>query len=258
MVAVSEAGYPAIDAGSVTLWRSEAPEAAWEDGELVGGMSLELADFAERHLQDRRVAVVCDSDWYSNRLVLDQTRKVTEILRMRGAHAVACAPPEGRSLGWPHPYTGVEMRAKRGVDDWLGEHARRDRHDAMLDLVVRESAADDAPGLEDAVARATRRRDQAETCRRLLRELGRDATDHGIAPYRRDDLAQRTERAPRTVDKARDAIVRAGRLTQLTEAEHRRGEEGWTTEAPLYLLPPELRPPRRSTTLRAWLQNDPY
>ena len=171
MCAVTEAGYPCIDAGSVTLWQSEGLD--------EGGFYLELESFASRYLRGRRVAVVCDSDWYANRLVLNQTSKVTDILRSRGVYAVACAPPEGEKLDWRHPWTGVQMRAKRGVDDWLGEHPRRARHRAMLDLVVREHSGEQAPGLARFVADAARRADHAESLLKTYDAFGQRQTSTG-------------------------------------------------------------------------------
>jgi hypothetical protein len=77
---------------------------------------LELLEFAERHLRDRTVAVFCDSDWYANPLVRRQTERVADILRPYVGRVVACAPPEGRDLGWAQPITGRRIHAKRGVD----------------------------------------------------------------------------------------------------------------------------------------------
>jgi hypothetical protein len=246
MVAVTEAGYPAIDAGSVTLWKSETagPE----------GMISELAEFADRHLQGRNVAVVCDSDWHANRLVLSQTQTVTDILTARGARAVACAPPEGRSLGWRHPYTGAKMRAKRGVDDWLGEHAPGDRHEAMLELVFHERVAD-SELTADHPALAGVRSDGRETTVALVRALGELARpDDRVAPYAEERLMASLGRAKLTVQQARRRAMERRLIEELTEAERRYDADGgFYMVAPLVRVAPEGMPTYRVGTLRDWL-----
>ncbi len=261
MCAVTEAGYPAIDAGSVTLWRSESEEAEWEVGDfgevyLTGGMTSELGEFAERHLKGRRVAVVCDSDWYSNRLVLDQTEKVTGILRDAGAFAVACAPPEGPPLGWVHPYTGIEVRAKRGVDDWLGEHHPADRHDAMLELLYHERVSD-AALTADHRALVGIRRDGRETTLALVRTLGEWASpEHGVAPYAEERLMASLGRAKRSVQEARRRAVECGLIEELTEAERQydTANDSYFMRPPLVRVVPEAMPTYRKSTLREWLR----
>jgi hypothetical protein len=254
MVAVTEAGFPAIDAGSVTLWKSESVWAEPDgDGGFDGGEYLELDEFAERHLQGRPVAVVCDSDWHANRLVRDQTEKVTEILKARGARAVACAPPAGKKLGWRHPYTGAEMRAKLGVDDWLGKHPRN-RHDAFLDLVFHEKVAD-AEITADHPALAGIRRDGRENMVAFLRALGETAApDTRVAPYAEGRLRATTGLAKETLQRGRRTAATRQLLQELTEADRRfDGEGGFYMEAPLVRLAPEAMPTYRVGTLRDWL-----
>ena len=139
MCAVVEAGYPAIDAGSVTLWHGDSAEAEWETGDfgepyLVGGFVREIDEFARRHLAGRRVAVVCDSDWDTNELVLQQTMQVVDTLVAHGANAVACAPPRvSRWVGTGRCVAGTSQERAAcstwrfapsvGVDDWLGARA---------------------------------------------------------------------------------------------------------------------------------------
>jgi hypothetical protein len=261
--AITEAGWPCIDSGSVTLWESEEED---YEGELVegdfgesywtGGTTVynELAEFAERYLLDIPTAVVCDSDWFVNRLVKDQTDKVAKVLNECGARAVACAPPEGECYGWRHPLTGRDMRKKRGVDDWLGEHEPEKRHEALLGLVVRERVGD-APGLDQIEHhRLSGRSDGRRTTRDLLEAMGEDATPDRRAPYRRSALADRVGRDPRRIDDARDRAIEHGLLVPITEAEHVWVDGRWVTKAPEHLIDEAAMPVWGETTLREWLR----
>lgn len=259
MCAVTEAGFPCIDAGSVTLWGSSFVSGDVEldefgDPYLVGDVMSELTEFAKLYLEGRRVAVVCDSDWHSNPLVLEQTQKVTAVLKDSGAVAVSCAPPEGESLAWSHPYTGVEMRAKRGVDDWLGEHQPGERHDALLELVYHEQASDaeltvDHPALEGM------RLDGRKTVVELLLELGRNASPTTrIAPYAERRLMTKLERHKEPLQRARRAAVERGLAEDLIEAERvADGAGNYSMLAPLIRVVPEAMPRYRTGTLREWL-----
>lgn len=256
---VVSAGWPGIESGSVTLWdaygEDEIDEYAY--GRFRG--FEELRSFASRYLQGVAVPVVCDSDWADNWMVREQVDAVVAVLADCGVEAVGCAPPPGRPLGWKNPLTDWAMHQKQGIDDYLYWDAERDaprlseqRHDALLDIVVREPVVDDAPGLEYAVRRASGRADAQETDRRLLRELGRRTTDSGIVPWRSEALAHTTRRNERTLRDARLRLRGRG-LELLEEHEHYLTDDGVRTKPGLYQLAPELRPPARKRTLREWL-----
>jgi hypothetical protein len=251
MCAVVEAGYPAIDAGSVTLWHGGTELLDPEDGGHLF-THTELEEFAARHLEGRPVAVVCDSDWHRNPRVWEQTRRVVELLQESGADAVACAPPEGESFGWAHPVTGVEMREKVGVDDWLGpEHGG-----ALLDLVcqVPEGAATlspDDPRLADGTYRSGR-----ENTVRVLTAMGRNVlpgTD--TAPFSKRDLAERLGMRPTTVEDAFNRGVERGLAQRITTARRQwlPGEGRGAMAAPVVRLVPEALPRHSEPTLGAWL-----
>jgi hypothetical protein len=254
MVAVTEAGYPCIDAGSVTLWASSSVEAEPDgEGGFYGGQYLELDEFCERHLEGRSVAVVCDSDWHENAAVRFQTETVAGIVGRYAARVVACAPPEGSSYGWSHPLTGIERRAKRGVDDWLGEHPRRARADAMLDLVFHEPVGG-AELTADHPALAGIRRDARENTAELVRALGETASPtERVTPYAEQSLMASLGRAKRTLQKARLRAVEGGLIEELTDAERRSNGEGYYTVPPLVRVVPEAMPIYRERTLRDWL-----
>jgi hypothetical protein len=259
---VVSAGWPGIESGSVTLWDAyaEEAEAEWEEGDfgethLVGGMQgfSELEEFAERHLEGIPTAIVCDSDWAENRLVRDQVDKAVSLLARCGVLAVGCAPPPGESRGWTHPVTALPMVKKQGVDDYLATFTPQQRHDALLDMPVREPACDDASGLETAAHRAAQKPSGVETNFRLLQEMRQDAQPDGLVPYRREQLARRVGRNRSNVDDARDRLVKTGALTPITKAERVSNSEGGVRSiAPVYRLAAELRP-TAGRSLREWL-----
>jgi hypothetical protein len=255
MCAVTEAGYPCIDAGSVTLWRSERRwEEFDEDAEYMArGAVLELEHFAGRHLHGRKVAVVCDSDWHSNPAVLTQTEQVAAILREQGAEAIACAPPEGKSYGWHHPITGREMRAKLGVDDWLGQNKPGDRHAALRELVFYERVADVTLTLDDPRWEGIRR-DGARTALDVTLALGATATPDGLAVYRRDALVTTLGRRKSRVEHGYARAVERGLLRPLSRAEQRRDLDGaYYTVPALVRVDPAAVPATVERTLRDWL-----
>jgi hypothetical protein len=254
MCSVVEAGYPTIDSGSVTLWHGGTTVAELDDeGYLVGGTLLELQAFAERHLWRRPVAVVCDSDWHRNELVWDQTQRVVGLLNDLGANAVACAPPEGDSLGWVHPVTGEEMREKVGVDDFLG------RGNDLRDLVCQlpgepASLKADDPRLAGGTYRGGR-----EATVRVLREMGAMASPGGdLVPFRRKELAERLEMKEATVEDALNRGVAKNLAWRVTEAVRRwlPDERRGTMEAPLVRLVPEALAERISPRLGTWLDTE--
>ena len=259
--AVVSAGWPGIESGSVTLWDAyvEEPEAEWEIGDfgevyLEGGMVgySELEEFAHRYLQGVPTAVVCDSDWAENRLVRDQVNQAVALPAGCGVAAVGCAPPPGEHRGWTHPFTGQPMRAKLGVDDYLAQFDPRQRHDAVLDLHVRDAKAD-PPGLEAAVRRAAEKKAGEEIHRGLLRELARDSTS-GLVEYRPTVLARRLNRHIANIDRARDKHLDLDHVTEVVAAERVSNGSGEVrTLAPLYRLREDLRPPEHDRTLRDWL-----
>jgi hypothetical protein len=259
--AVVSAGWPGIESGSVTLWDAyvEEPEADWEIGDfgevyLYGGMvgHSELEEFANRYLQGVPTAVVCDSDWAENRLVRDQVNQAVALLAGCGVEAVGCAPPPGEYRGWTHPFTGQPIHAKLGVDDYLAQFNLKQRHDALLDLRVRDSKAD-PPGLEAAVARAAEKKAGEEIHRGLLRELARDSTG-GLVEYRPTVLARRLSRHIANVDRARDKHIALGHITEVVAAERVSNGNGEVrTLAPVYRLREDLQPPEHDRTLRDWL-----
>lgn len=261
MCSVTEAGYPCVDAGSVTLWGSSTIEAEYdEDGTLEGGQMLELVEFAERHLSGRPVAVVCDSDWYSNELVREQTDAVAALLRPYVADVFACAPPEGKSYGWRHPRTNVEQREKRGVDDWLGEHAREDRHHAFLEIGRFEQAQAAKLTVDDPrllVPREDGRRpriDGRRTTVEVVRAMGERASPvDRVAPYALNELATSLGRPTSRVQDGYARAVAAGLLEPLTEAVRRSDGRSVRTEAALVRVAPEGMPAHRWRSLREWL-----
>jgi hypothetical protein len=258
MCSVVEAGYPAIDAGSVTLWHGSTLAAELGDeGELLVGELHELEAFADRHLHGRPVAVVCDSDWRSNDLVWEQTQKVVGLLQRHGADAVACAPPEGALLGWADPITGKEKRVKVGVDDWLGPEYQG----TLLDLVcdVRQGAATltaDDPRLLGGGKRGTYR-SRRENAVRVLKAMGEMALpDSDIAPFLKTELAALLVLPSSTVQDAFELAVQRELATRITEARyHWSAAEGrGAMTAPLVRLAPEALPQKSQPTLREWLR----
>jgi hypothetical protein len=250
MCAVVEAGYPAIDAGSVTLWHGGTPEFFLDDEDHENARILtELEAFAELHLVGRPVAVVCDSDWHRNPLVLDQTRRVVDLLREQGADAVACAPPEGASLGWTHPVTGIEMREKVGVDDWLGPTHKG----AVLDLVcqVPEGAATltpDDPRLDGAYHTG-----RVNTVK-LFRAMGQTVipgTD--LAPFHKRELAVQLGMRPSTTTDALERGLAHGLGKRVITARRHWTPSGHASQAPLVRLTQEALPRHAEPTLGAWL-----
>ncbi len=259
MCAVTEAGFPAIDSGSIHLWDSAAPDLDFSLGSfrrIRVRARLELEEFAALHLRGRPVAVVCDSDWHRNSAVLEQTNRVTAILRDAGARAVACAPPEGDLL-WTDERTGLERRVKRGVDDWLGEALRegRNRHDAFLDCIFHERI-EGAVLTADHPALSGRRAEARESAAALALALGEDASPtNGTVTYSKQRMAEILGRPERTVQRARDLLDERGIVDTLTLAAivGRGPGEGFYTAAPLLRLIPEALPKYRSGTLREWL-----
>jgi hypothetical protein len=242
MCSVVEASYPAIDAGSVTLWHGGVEEGDSWSSRFVS----EIERFAASHLVGRPVAVVCDSDWSTKDEVLWHTRKVTNVLNRAGARAVACAPPE----------PGLDAAGKplkRGVDDWLGEHEPGDRHEAMLDLIYHERAGDaelntDHPALDGI------RADAARTVVALLRHLGETAQpDSRIAPYAELRLIEATGKAKRSLQIARRHAEERGLLEELTEAKRQRSANGFQMQAPLVRVAHDAMPLYRRGALREWL-----
>jgi hypothetical protein len=253
MCSVVEAGYLAVDAGSVTLWGGGVERLDVEDGIENLYVHTELEEFATRHLRSRPVAVVCDSDWHSNPLVLEQTERVAAILNEAGARAVACAPPEGRSRGWRHPVSGAEQKIKRGVDDWLGEHEPGERHDAMLELVCRPRRVGDSELTADHPALEGIRADGRENTVALVRTLGEWASPEGVAPYAETRLSESLGLSKRAVQMSRRRAVERHLLEPLTEAERGRNGADHYMQAPLVRVVPEALPTYRTTTLREWL-----
>jgi hypothetical protein len=278
MCAVTEAGYPCIDAGSVTLWHRGTPHVELDDeGNLTaadfvhrarhrGGApmrlpaALEIEAFAERYLEGRPVAVVCDSDWNSNEAVRDQTEMVATILQEYAGEVFACAPPEGPSRGWRHPITNVEQHEKRGVDDWLGEHAREERADAFLEIGHYEDAGGPTLTVEDPrlLVPGKDGRRPPITGRRsavaLVLELARRATPDGVARYELNDLTKALGLARSNVQEAFKRSVDAGLVEPLTRATKYSAGTGVRTEAALVRVTPDAMATRRWRSLRDWLR----
>jgi hypothetical protein len=257
--AVVSAGWPGIEAGSVTLWDAvvhDEVNAGNEDpADPRARFARELEDFARLHLEGVPTAVVCDSDWAENWMVRAQVDAAVSILSDCGVPAVGCAPPPGRELGWADPLTGEPKRAKHGIDDWLyldGERPEDGRHDALLDIVVREDGVD-APGLEAAVAQAWKRSDARENCRTVVRELGRRATDSGVVAYKEDAIARSLQMETKTLQRHRAKLAQTGALAEIAPVEYVRGGGGVRAVPPRLLLRPDLVPPPRRRTLREWL-----
>lgn len=249
MCAVAEAGYPVIDAGSVTLWHGQRDlepegEVVWDDGgpRWVGEhfdedaipFEREIDVFAERHLNDRAVAVVCDSDWNENDAVRRQTDAVVRVLEGHGARAVACAPP---------PKLNGE---KNGIDDWLGRQEPGDRREALPNILVPGPALLTA---DHPLLASIRRSDGRESAAALALAMGARADGEGVAAYRRGELSRDLARSRSVLDRALENGMRCGLVSQLTEAERRGEGQGMT--APLYYVGEEARP--RPVTLRSWL-----
>ena len=260
MCAVAEAGYPCIDAGSVTLWGSQSadPVAEWDEelGSSREAGSNELEEFAEMHLRGRDVAVVCDSDWYANKLVRDQTEKVAAILRPLVSRAVACAPPEGKSYGWHHPITGIEMREKRGIDDWLGKQERGDRYDAFQEIGFFDKIREAELRADDARL-ASARADGAQTTVDVLRVMAELAPPGSpVAPYAQTQIAERLGRSKSRVQEAYERAIRLGLAKEVIAARKRPSrDDGFFMEPPLArILADEAMPTYEWRTLREWLR----
>jgi hypothetical protein len=230
-----------------------------EEGNLEGGPVLELVEFAERYLRDRPVAVVCDSDWDANDLVREQTTRVANLLGPYVGEVFACAPPEGEPYGWRHPVTKVAQRKKRGADDWLGEHARDDRHDAFLEIGRFEIAQPATLMANDPrllVAPGNHRRPRADgrqTTVDVVRMMGELASPDGIAPFALHTLAERLDRPASRVQAAYARAIAAGLLEPLTEAVRASNGRSVWTEPALVRVAPEALPGRRWRSLREWL-----
>lgn len=239
MCAVAEAGYPVIDAGSVTLWngtRAVWDDAPWDpDFSYLGDrLEREIDAFARLHLGGRTVAVICDSDWNENDNVREETDHVVRILEGHGARAVRCAPP---SRPADHP-----EGPKRGIDDWLGEG-----HD-LLDIRV-PGPADLTP--DHPMLAHIRRADGRESATDLALDMGRRADERGIVAYRPKDQVARTGMATTTQDRALENLMVGGVTSQMHEAEHRGPDQG--TTASLWYVDEVARP--RPVTLRSWLSS---
>jgi hypothetical protein len=252
MCAVVEAGYPAIDAGSVTLWGGGYGEGDEWESRFVS----DLEEFSARHLVGRPVAVVVDSDWRDpTKDVLLHARKVTNVLRRAGAVAIACAPPE------PPPN---DVDDKWGVDDWLGKALSRRlsieglapfkaRHAAVLDLVYHERP--ELLEMPDAEARlrAELNPQAVSTALAAVRDLASrvDVDGHASAPT--EAMAERMGVDRKTVWRSLGRAVEAGVILRVAESvpEHVNGQ---VRERPaLYHVPGAPTPVVR--TLGQWLTN---
>jgi hypothetical protein len=175
--AIVSADWPAIEAGSVTLWDSSQAR----DDQLN-----ELQTFARRYLQGVKLAVVCDSDWVLNRRVRDQVRRVVRALAEVNVEAIGCAPPEGDKLGWLDPVTRLPRRAKLGVDDFLARERAKghDAHAALLTMPILEQAHSDAlDALIDEMEEDPRR---LKTIRRLIETAQDQAGPGGVVTWDED------------------------------------------------------------------------
>ena len=221
----------------------------------------EIDEFASRHLAGRRVAVVCDSDWDTNELVLQQTMQVVDTLVAHGANAVACAPPEGEPLGWNRPVRrrnlageggvlDVEVRAKRGVDDWLGARPRRERHDALLGPVCRVEDSGPALSADDPRLKGIRR-DGRQTIVDVVLELGcRAFPGTQVAPFQKEKIMGALDRPKQPVEAAIGHAIARGLVSELSPARRRPGNR---MEAPLFEITPEALPTIKQPTLGDWL-----
>jgi hypothetical protein len=260
------AGWPGIEAGSVTLWdatwherpswnvkTAKSPEAI--DRALELRRERELEEFAARYLQGVPTAVICDSDWAENWMVRAQVDRIVEVLAACDVPAVGCAPEPGDELGWKCPLTGHPKRAKAGLDDALAGLPEDERHDGLLDIIiVREDGKDDPPSLVEAVAAASRDPRTDETYSRVLRDVGRRATDSGVVPLRRQQVAKAVRRHPNTVDEAMDRLVGADvGIKKIADSSKHFIDGEWKSSPPRYTLPPELRTEPRRRSLREWL-----
>jgi hypothetical protein len=270
MCSVVEAGYPAIDAGSVNLWHGGRQVLVDDDGFQYLDTILELSAFAERHLVGRPVAVVCDSDWHHNAAVWDQTQAVVGVLNAAGAYAVGCAPPEGRPLGWEHPTRRtrddrpVEMRDKLGVDDWIGksdpwldENYGPPRRD-LLDLVCQvpggaATLSPDDPRLMGGGERGTQRRRREKTVRVLTLMGQMILPGSSVARFAQKDIAIELGLPPRTVGDAFDLAVERGLARRLDESVKHHVTGDVISSAPWCWITPEALPIHTEPTLGAWL-----
>lgn len=287
MCAVTEAGYPCIDAGSVTLWHRGTPEVELDDeGNLTGAefshhiipgdggrtmrlpARLELEVFAKKHLAGRPVAVVVDSDWSSNELVREQAEMVAQLIRPYAGNVFACAPPdEGRSYAWRHPLRGVLQREKLGVDDWLGLARKKGRSTGEAFLELGRWEHDEPPTLTVDDPRLLVPYDDGRTPYITGRrsavayalKVGSRAGPDGVAPYELNAItaelnAEGFKIARSNVQKAHERCVATGIVTPLTEATRHGDGRRVRTEAALVRVAPEAMPSGRWRSLRDWLK----
>jgi hypothetical protein len=249
MCAVTEAGYPCIDAGSVNLWGG--------DTKVRDGYLLELEAFADRYLRGRRVAVVCDSDWYANWMVEEQTKQVAAVLEPIVGRVVACAPGEGKSYGWRHPLTGVEMKKKRGIDDALGEFAPADRHEAFLDEVGFYGVIREAELTTNHPLLTGMRSDGRKGVVDTLKEVGKYAPPGSATTrYPETRAADALRRPKKSVQRNMTSAKDVGLAREVAPAERRpRIGGGFYMEPPLLELVPEALPKHEWRTLRQWLND---
>jgi len=266
--AIVSAGWPAIETGSVTLWRSEAEWVTGfgdeEEGPEYAGILNELAEFAERYLQGVKVAVVCDSDWIVNDRVRRQVKQTVALLAECDVEAVGCAPPQGDPLGWVDPRTGLERHEKLGVDDYLARERDdgRDTHAALLQMPVQEPGPDEA--LEALIAELAEvrgaggrrpRSDGLNTVRLLLHELQERGGPAGITAYAATELEEAIGRDRKRVLEARRKLESAGRLDEiLAEQKVWNGGDDFKTIPALVRLSEDLRPPVQGRRLGDWLE----
>lgn len=274
---IVSAGWPAIEVGSVNLWRREVEVDLGEyevgvgpDGEVevFGGVPEllivdELTEWAATFAapQGARVAVVADSDWATNLNVRRQVALVVDALQAAGVDAVGCAPAYefGEALGWDDA-DGIPMHSKLGVDDYLGALAETDRHDALLAMPVQLPGSPEA--LNAYVERLGNvrtpsgrkpRSDGLSTARLLMQELQRTAGPTGRVEYRASELAEKMGRDRKRVTDAKQRWEALGALAELREEQKVSGSGGGViTEPALLQLAPDL-VPSRELTLGDWL-----
>ena len=196
--AIVSAGWPCFNVPSVSVWDAEiwgmidtglldlGGDRRMDGGEAAMPVS-ELALFASRCLLNvPAIIVVCDSDWHTNtevsRFAMAAT---TKLAALTGVPTVAAAPPEGEKLGFNHPLYGHAMRAKLGIDDWLGESKAHGPAQLFEDIMIRDPRPAALEGFA-ATLRAENggkyRGDNYVTPRvEWLRRIQRNATPDGLA-----------------------------------------------------------------------------
>jgi hypothetical protein len=210
----------------------------------------ELADFAAR-LAGIPVVVVCDSDWSHNAQVRAQAFAVVKVLQTAGVPAIASAPPEGRDLGWQHTVTGQRMRAKLGVDDYLGGGGRPGDMPAVEIIGVR--------GLRELQTRLRNKfkRPTAEAMTGVAGDLAMMATAENVAEVRSGEMAERLGIPRQSVTRYVNHLEAVGEVELIREEERRRAANGlWYTQARQVRIRGDFQAETREWRVADWLAQE--